>query len=49
MAASFTVNSSTQITAVSAAHAAGAAAVTVTASAGITNGLPHTRIDAPAI
>lgn len=39
----FTVDSSTQITAVSPAHAAGAAAVTVTTPAGTSNPLSYPR------
>jgi uncharacterized protein (TIGR03437 family) len=45
----FTVASPTQITAATPEGPAGAVAVTVTTPAGISNGLPYTRIDAPAI
>ena len=47
--ASFTVVSPTQITAVAPDGAAGQVTVTATTLAGSSNGLPYTRIDAPAI
>ena len=47
--ASFTVVSPTQITAVAPDGAAGQVTVTATTLAGTSNGLPYTRIDAPAI
>ncbi|MEU0220413.1 IPT/TIG domain-containing protein [Streptomyces sp. NPDC006265] len=46
---SFTVASPTQITAVAPAGPAGPVAVTATTPADTSNGLPYTRIDAPAI
>jgi hypothetical protein len=49
VAASFTVNSGTQITAVAPAHAAGAAAVTVTTPAGTSNALTFTYIATPSV
>ncbi|GAB2769384.1 hypothetical protein GCM10027072_80230 [Streptomyces bullii] len=48
-ATSFTVNSSTQITAVTPAHAAGAAAVTVTTSGGTSNALTFTYLAVPSV
>ncbi|MFF6783707.1 IPT/TIG domain-containing protein, partial [Streptomyces sp. NPDC012510] len=48
-ATSFTVNSATQITAVAPAHAAGAAAVTVTTPGGTSNSLVYTYLAAPAV
>ncbi|MDX3457168.1 IPT/TIG domain-containing protein, partial [Streptomyces sp. ME02-8801-2C] len=48
-AASFAVNSSTQITAVAPAHAAGAAAVTVTTPGGTSNALTFTYIGTPSV
>ncbi|MFE7837761.1 IPT/TIG domain-containing protein [Streptomyces sp. NPDC057474] len=48
-AASFTVNSSTQITAVAPTRAAGAAAVTVTTPGGTSNALTFTYIAAPSV
>jgi hypothetical protein len=48
-AASFTVQSSTQITAVTPANAAGAAAVTVTNSAGTSNALTFTYLAVPIV
>ncbi|MFD5839802.1 IPT/TIG domain-containing protein, partial [Streptomyces collinus] len=48
-AASFTVNSSTQITAVAPAHAAGAAAVTVTTPGGTSNPLSYIYLSAPTL
>ncbi|MFF9815919.1 IPT/TIG domain-containing protein, partial [Streptomyces sp. NPDC014006] len=48
-AASFTVNSGTQITAVSPAHAAGAVAVTVTTPSGTSNPVDFTYVAAPSV
>ncbi|KOU67389.1 cell shape-determining protein, partial [Streptomyces sp. MMG1533] len=48
-ATSFTVNSATQITAVAPAHAAGAAAVTVTTPGGTSNSLVFTYLAAPSV
>ncbi|MEU0674680.1 IPT/TIG domain-containing protein [Streptomyces sp. NPDC006172] len=48
-AASFTVNSATQITAVTPAHAAGAAAVTVTTPGGTSNALTFTYLAGPSV
>ncbi|MEU4317677.1 ice-binding family protein [Nocardia fluminea] len=48
-ATSFTVNSSTQITAVTPAHAAGAVQVTVTAPGGTSNGVAFTYIAVPTL
>jgi hypothetical protein len=48
-AASFTVNSATQITAVTPARAAGAAAVTVTTAGGTSNSLTFTYLMAPSV
>jgi hypothetical protein len=48
-ATSFTVDSATQITAVAPAHAAGAAAVTVTTPGGTSNSLVYTYLAAPAV
>ncbi|MDX3457169.1 IPT/TIG domain-containing protein, partial [Streptomyces sp. ME02-8801-2C] len=48
-AASFTVNSSTQITAVAPAHAAGAAAVTVTTPGGTSNPVDYVYLNAPVL
>ncbi|MGW0615039.1 IPT/TIG domain-containing protein, partial [Streptomyces sp. NPDC002788] len=48
-ATSFTVNSSTQITAVAPAHAAGAAAVTVTTPGGTSNPLNYVYLGAPTL
>ncbi|MEV6183324.1 IPT/TIG domain-containing protein [Streptomyces sp. NPDC052015] len=48
-ATSFTVNSSTQITAVSPTHAAGAAAVTVTTPGGTSNALTFTYLALPSV
>ncbi|MFG2024169.1 IPT/TIG domain-containing protein [Streptomyces sp. NPDC048825] len=48
-AASFTVDSSSQITAVTPAHAAGPAAVTVTTSSGTSNALNFTYSAAPSV
>ncbi|MFI2636515.1 hypothetical protein ACH5A2_40050 [Streptomyces collinus] len=48
-ATSFTVNSSTQITAVAPAGLAGPVTVTAVTPAGTGNGLSSTRTDAPAI
>ncbi|MGW0841016.1 IPT/TIG domain-containing protein, partial [Streptomyces sp. NPDC002787] len=48
-ASSFTVNSGTQITAVAPAHAAGAAAVTVTTPGGTSNALTFTYVAAPSV
>ena len=49
MAASFTVDSSTQITAVAPAHAAGAAAVTVTTPGGTSNPVDYVYLNAPVL
>ncbi|WNZ08660.1 IPT/TIG domain-containing protein [Streptomyces sp. 11x1] len=48
-ATSFTVDSSTQITAVAPAHAAGAAAVTVTTPGGTSNPVYYVYLNAPAL
>jgi hypothetical protein len=48
-ATSFTVNSSTQITAVTPAHAAGAAAVTVTTPGGTSNSVTFTYLAVPSV
>ncbi|WP_405891297.1 IPT/TIG domain-containing protein [Streptomyces sp. NBC_00133] len=48
-ATSFTVNSPTQITAVTPAHSAGAAAVTVTAPGGTSNALSFSYVAAPSV
>jgi hypothetical protein len=48
-AASFTVNSSTQITALTPAHAAGAATVTVTTPGGTSNPLTYSYLAAPTL
>ncbi|MGF6897551.1 hypothetical protein ABIA39_007924, partial [Nocardia sp. GAS34] len=48
-AASFTVNSSTQITAVTPAHSAGTVSVTVTAAGGTSNGVAFTYIAVPVL
>ncbi|MPY39842.1 cell shape-determining protein [Streptomyces phyllanthi] len=48
-AASFTVNSATQITAVAPPHAAGAAQVTVTTSGGTSNALSFTYVAVPSL
>ncbi|MEU0057576.1 IPT/TIG domain-containing protein [Streptomyces sp. NPDC006334] len=48
-ATSFTVDSSTQITAVAPAHGAGAAAVTVTTAGGTSNPLAYTYLAAPSL
>ncbi|MET7688111.1 IPT/TIG domain-containing protein [Streptomyces sp. NPDC005483] len=48
-ATSFTVNSATQITAVSPAHAASAAAITVTTPGGTSNSLPFTYLGTPSV
>ncbi|POX54096.1 IPT/TIG domain-containing protein [Streptomyces sp. Ru72] len=48
-AASFTVVSATQITAVTPAHAAGAAAVTVTTPGGTSNPVSYVYLDAPTL
>ncbi|MDN0194554.1 IPT/TIG domain-containing protein [Streptomyces sp. S.PNR 29] len=49
VATSFTVDSATQITAVTPAHAAGAAAVTVTTPGGTSNALTFTYLATPAV